>query len=428
MRKKSILYYILFAICFLALKPLQAEANAPITIMIDPGHGGENLGAEYVRDDGITFLEKDMTLITALAMKEELEKYEGISVYLTRETDVAKDISIKDRVLAAKEKNADYLICLHYNMSVSHILYGAEVWVPSTGELYSKSASLATEFMKEFDRMSLFHRGIKTRLNDKGTDYYGILRNANEQNIPTVLVEHCHLDNTRDYSYYETKEALETFGRNDATAVAKYLGLAAPDYGLDYSTYQRTEIPVPTKVVAPDITEPEKCEVSLVDYDTRSGNIRLQIEASDADSGILYYSYSYDNGGTYSPLLEWGDGDSVTVSFSVESGTVPWIVVKAYNGYDIFTKSQVLELEPYIVDQQTSDTITEILERPELAVDTITIAAEKTNKPNILALLFICFFAIVILFALLLTVKAVSRKTKGNRRRKKARHHQNRNK
>lgn len=40
-------------------------------IVIDPGHGGENLGAQV---DGYT--EKEMTMIVAKAMKKELENYD----------------------------------------------------------------------------------------------------------------------------------------------------------------------------------------------------------------------------------------------------------------------------------------------------------------------------------------------------------------
>ena len=40
-----------------------------LVFVIDPGHGGENLGAEY---DGYT--EKEITMPMAIAMKEELEK------------------------------------------------------------------------------------------------------------------------------------------------------------------------------------------------------------------------------------------------------------------------------------------------------------------------------------------------------------------
>ena len=40
----------------------------PIVVVIDPGHGGENAGAIYGG-----YIEKTLTLNTALAMKEELE-------------------------------------------------------------------------------------------------------------------------------------------------------------------------------------------------------------------------------------------------------------------------------------------------------------------------------------------------------------------
>ena len=44
-------------------------------IVIDPGHGGENLGAQV---DGYT--EKEMTMIVAKAMKKELENYDNVVV------------------------------------------------------------------------------------------------------------------------------------------------------------------------------------------------------------------------------------------------------------------------------------------------------------------------------------------------------------
>jgi len=49
-------------------QPMPTQAKENIVIMIDPGHGGTNLGANPTG-----YVEKDMTLVTALAMKEELE-------------------------------------------------------------------------------------------------------------------------------------------------------------------------------------------------------------------------------------------------------------------------------------------------------------------------------------------------------------------
>ena len=104
--------------------------------MIDPGHGGENLGAQV---DGYT--EKEMTMIVAKAMKKELENYDNVVVYLTRESD--QELSLEERAQFAKDRNADFLFCLHFNSSVNHNLYGSEVWVSAFGEYYSKGRSFA---------------------------------------------------------------------------------------------------------------------------------------------------------------------------------------------------------------------------------------------------------------------------------------------
>lgn len=70
----------------------------PVVVVLDPGHGGENLGAEYGE-----YTEKEMTMAVAKAMKEELEKYEGIEVYLTHETD--KDMSLEERAVFPRHQD-----------------------------------------------------------------------------------------------------------------------------------------------------------------------------------------------------------------------------------------------------------------------------------------------------------------------------------
>ena len=321
---------------------LSAHADEPVVIVIDPGHGGENLGAEY---DGYT--EKEMTMPMAEAMKEELEKYDNVKVYLTREGDV--DMSIKERAEFAKEVNADFLFCLHFNASVHHNLYGAEVWVPSEGEYYAKGYAFAEILMAQFEDMGLYSRGIKTRLNDAGIDYYGILRysSAEDIQVPAVLIEHCHLDNENDKGFYQqSKEQLREFGRQDALAVAKYFGLSSSQTGEDYSNYQVSDIPVPEERVAPDKTAPEVCSIEVTNVNKETGEVTVAIEASDADSYILYCNYSLDGGRTYSPLLEWPrpvwnnsereHSITVTVPFEQEAE----IRVKAYNGFDGWTESK----------------------------------------------------------------------------------------
>ncbi|MDE6748422.1 MAG: N-acetylmuramoyl-L-alanine amidase [Lachnospiraceae bacterium] len=225
-----------------------ADETNPIVIVIDPGHGGDNLGGQY--ED---YTEKEITLITAMAMKAELEKYEGITVYLTRTGD--EELSLQERCDFAASVNADFLFCLHYNMSANHTLFGAETWISAFGEQYSKGYTFASIEIGLLQEMGMYSRGIKTRLNEDGVDYYGIIRHSTEYGMPCVLIEHCHLDQENDQPFYDHKDKLEAFGRLDAEAVARYYGLRSPSLGKDYSGYQNISVNVPSQEMKPDSTE-----------------------------------------------------------------------------------------------------------------------------------------------------------------------------
>lgn len=316
-----------------------ADETSPIVIVIDPGHGGENLGGQY--ED---YTEKEMTLITAMAMKEELEKYEGITVLLTRTGDA--ELSLQERCDFAASVNADFLFCLHYNLSANHTLFGAETWVSAFGEQYSRGYTFAAIEIGLLQEMGLYSRGIKTRLNEDGVDYYGIIRHSTEYGIPCVLIEHCHLDQENDKPFYDHKARLEAFGRLDADAVARYYGLRSPSLGKDYSGYQNIWVSVPSQVMKPDSTEPDVSIIELVEQNTENGDVTIRLSAADYDSGMLYYTYSYDGGQTFSELQRWPDKTRDTFEFTINvpSGITPQIAVNAYNGYDLYTTSNILYL------------------------------------------------------------------------------------
>lgn len=310
-----------------------------LRIVIDPGHGGENLGGEY--ED---YTEKEMTIVVAEAMKEELEKYEGVSVYLTRNGD--QELSLEERCEYAKSVDADFLFCLHFNLSEHHTLFGAECWVSAFGENYSKGYAFASVEMELLQELGLYSRGIKTRLGSKGLDYYGIIRHATERDIPCVLIEHCHLDQDNDKPFYDHDDKLKAFGRLDATAVAKYFNLSSEELGVDYSNYQNLTVDVPVDLVAPDSTEPEFCNIEVLEQNADNGQVTVQVSAADSDSGMLYYAYSYDGGETFSELFRWPDRLSDTFHFTMQvpPRVVPRIVVNGYNGYDLYTTSNMVSL------------------------------------------------------------------------------------
>lgn len=329
----------------------QTAQAEDIVIVIDPGHGGDQEGGMYD-----AFVEKDMTLITAKAMKEDLEQYEGVKVYLTREDD--RKMSLEDRVAYAKEKNADMLFCLHYNLSKDHnTLFGAECWVSAFDRYYSEGYSFADIEIKALEKLGLFSRGIKTRLNDDGIDYYGIIRHAREQDLTCVLIEHCHMDHENDRPFCEGRKQWETFGRLDADCAAKYFHLRSETLGTDYRDFQTPDIPIPQNIMRPDTTEPDICMIEVMNQEADTGMITVSLAAADYDSGMLYYDCSYDGGETFSQRYAWTDkaADTITFTMQVPPHIIPQIVVRGYNGYDLYTASNLVTLPS--MDYKTDEEI-----------------------------------------------------------------------
>ena len=79
-------------------------------------------------------------------------------------------------------------------------------------------------------------------------------------------------------------------------------------------------------------------------YDTESGNILVEMTTNDKQSPVIYFSYSYDGGRTFSTLQMW-DRTKDTQSFNVKvpSGTVdPVIVCRSYNSFEKGTQSNAV--------------------------------------------------------------------------------------
>src|SRR5438105_3503025 len=77
---------ITLALAGLALAPISARADGKplVTVVIDPGHGGSNLGAP---GSGEGVYEKKLTLAVARLVRKRLER-DGINVVATRDADV----------------------------------------------------------------------------------------------------------------------------------------------------------------------------------------------------------------------------------------------------------------------------------------------------------------------------------------------------
>jgi N-acetylmuramoyl-L-alanine amidase len=102
-------------------KPSESEP-AVRTVVIDPGHGGENPGAR-----GPTgALEKDIALSIGRRLRAELVNARGLQVFLTREKDV--DVDLDERTAIANNYKADLFVSIHVNASRARGAKGSEVY------------------------------------------------------------------------------------------------------------------------------------------------------------------------------------------------------------------------------------------------------------------------------------------------------------
>ena len=106
------------------------------TIVIDPGHGGDEQGTRGA--GGI--LEKDLVLDVARRLRSALDARLGVRVLLTRDDD--RIVPHDERASIANNNKADLFISLHANSSPSRSAKGAEVFYLSLDGLGSEARKL----------------------------------------------------------------------------------------------------------------------------------------------------------------------------------------------------------------------------------------------------------------------------------------------
>jgi len=110
-------------------KPAQASsqngAARPFTVMIDPGHGGIDSGAESL--SGIK--EKDLTLAFGQELRDRLAQDKNIKVLMTRDDDTF--LRLSERVRIARQHEADLFISIHADTINQHDIRGATVYTIS---------------------------------------------------------------------------------------------------------------------------------------------------------------------------------------------------------------------------------------------------------------------------------------------------------
>lgn len=193
---------ILFSVFTMQTKAC-VESNDSKVILIDPGHGGIDGGAQSKNGT----IEKDINLQISLKLKENLMN-KGYTVYMTRDIDEGlyqkgttirekKRDDLKRRTEMKVETNCDIFVSIHQNMFAQSKCYGAQVWYAAN----DKSSSLANVVQ---DSLKETIKDNNKRVAKPAGEAYLILRDKFDG--ASVLVECGFLSNPEEEARLKSEE------------------------------------------------------------------------------------------------------------------------------------------------------------------------------------------------------------------------------
>ena len=196
-------------------------------IVIDPGHGGVNVGTHSVLDGRF---EKEFTLDWALRLAPLLAT-NGWQVFLTRTGDV--DVALTNRVALAEAHHADLFISLHFNSGApdkkpagleTYCLTPAGMpssltrgWPDAWSQWFPNNAYDAQNLQLAVRLHSAILRA--TGLEDRGVNRARFIGVLHKQHCPAVLIEGGYMSNPHEARLIENPE----FRQKLAEAVASAL-------------------------------------------------------------------------------------------------------------------------------------------------------------------------------------------------------------
>lgn len=112
----------------------EPQVNRLFTVVLDPGHGGEDPGAVGAAGS----LEKDVTLSIARRLKRQIESHPNMRAVLTRDGDYF--VPLGQRVTRARRVQADLFVSIHADAFVRPDARGSSVFVLSERGASSSAA------------------------------------------------------------------------------------------------------------------------------------------------------------------------------------------------------------------------------------------------------------------------------------------------
>lgn len=228
-------------------------------ILIDPGHGGQELGAvgkKWKKHKQESYLhnvyEKDLTLILAKRLKRELEKHH--TVYLTRSVD--RHVSLEERAQMANTVKANLFVSIHFNSASEHDSHGIETYyldnhddaaVKKVEGLENSVFNVQDQVVNKILIDLVIHKTAKSsrklalaihkQLNSKVIRRYKMRDRGVKAGLfyvlalaqrPAVLIEGGFMSNKNDLSKMMRNDFLQNYAKAMAQGIKNYLSQLPP--------------------------------------------------------------------------------------------------------------------------------------------------------------------------------------------------------
>lgn len=201
-------------------------------IVLDPGHGGQDLGA--VRD---SFVESKIVLQIAQKIKINLDQQKNIATTLTRTN--ASGITLKERVDIANKLKADLFVSLHANTSNSAFTSGMEFYFNSNNSPQSLASQLTIltsaeiiekiksdfQFYNKTEKSLLLSKTFKK--NSSLQEKKSIIRRAafyviDHTSMPSTLIELGFISNRREAKKLTSEDYQNEMANLITSAILEY--------------------------------------------------------------------------------------------------------------------------------------------------------------------------------------------------------------
>ena len=345
--KNTHLYIFLSCVLFLSpptLASAQNKSEKPFTVVIDPGHGGQDPGAVYRQ-----IREKDIVLKLGLKLASYIrEDMPGTQIIFTRDKDIF--IPLHQRAAIANENHADLFISIHANFCGSPSISGTETFVlglhrseenlevakkenavilleedystsyegfdPNSSESYIMFEMVQDEYLDQSISMAAMTQNqFKTRAarNDRGVKQAGFLV-LRRTSMPSILIEAGFLSNPREAEYLSSTDGQTHLASAIFQALKEYK--ASVDSKSDY-TLSVQKPATKTEHITGDAPSPSSVQQSNqrgLTFSVQLAVTKKRIEPSPANFKGLQnvfvreqngqYKYFYGSESSYQEILK----------------------------------------------------------------------------------------------------------------------------